>query len=686
MLFSSILGVFALVSTSVSALPAIWEDEFQALDDEYRELQKRENETDFDATFDIEKRQSSFYAITGQSKSPLRARLEIRDLQRNKPNQWQLFLIALQRFHDLPQSDKLSYYQISGIHGVPRVNWDSVGQCSGCSGADGYCTHDSILFLGWHRAYMLLFEQKFMEIVRALANEYPAGDKRAQMVGAAGLLRFPYWDWAALPPNGGNVMPDFFTTQTVTVDHPQGRRTQRNPMFRHDFTNPSDLVYTPFRNWQVTLRYPGSNSNTASSQTSLAVQTLNNIRVSMRDQLYNMFSTCDEFIEVASDAQGTSSSRCSSSLEGIHNTIHNAIGGTGSSGVSGGHMTYLATSAFDPLFWLHHTNVDRLFVMWQTIYPNQWSGSERAPQGTWAFPAGATKNLDSPLQPFHRDTAGNFWTTNQLRYPRNVGYTYPEILNTDGSSRAMQSIVNKLYGPGATATAGSTKRTAAPEPVPQEEEADTITPLKANNGSLYQYVSNIKTPRYALNGSYWIFVFNGEPTTEPTTHLTDPNLVGPVGVLAQPDMDMDKTMLAAYSVPLTTFLTGEQDKGNIPDLEPATVAPYLKENLVWKIVNATGQNVPPETVQGFEVTVFQSTATPPKEYELPSWSEFIPVVESTEQKAGGATVESLVAADELPADTPVGSATSSGAASSSTTAAGGGAAAPASYDRRNKRG
>ena len=36
------------------------------------------------------------------------------------------------------------------------------------------------------------------------------------------------------------------------------------------------------------------------------------------------------------------------SLEDVHNEIHDQIGG-------GGHMSALETSAFDPVFWLHHT-------------------------------------------------------------------------------------------------------------------------------------------------------------------------------------------------------------------------------------------------------------------------------------------------------------------------------------------
>ena len=176
MLFSSILAYLALLLTSVSALPAAFEDDFQALDDQWS---------------DIEKRQNTIYPITGTG-STQRPRLEIRTLQ-TKTNQWNLFLIALRRFQDLPQTNKLSYYQISGIHGVPRVSWDGVGQCSSCTNADGYCTHDSILFLGWHRTYMALFEQKFVAIAKSVAQEYPAGTKRQAMVNAANLLRWPFW-------------------------------------------------------------------------------------------------------------------------------------------------------------------------------------------------------------------------------------------------------------------------------------------------------------------------------------------------------------------------------------------------------------------------------------------------------------------------------------------------------------
>jgi tyrosinase len=29
-------------------------------------------------------------------------------------------------------------------------------------------------------------------------------------------------------------------------------------------------------------------------------------------------------------------------------------------------------SAFDPIFWLHHANVDRMLSLWQAMYPDIW--------------------------------------------------------------------------------------------------------------------------------------------------------------------------------------------------------------------------------------------------------------------------------------------------------------------------
>jgi hypothetical protein len=52
-----------------------------------------------------------------------------------------------------------------------------------------------------------------------------------------------------------------------------------------------------------------------------------------------------------------------SNIEVLHNAVHNAAGGKGS------HLSTTEFAAFDPLFWLHHANLDRLFAFWQVLNP-----------------------------------------------------------------------------------------------------------------------------------------------------------------------------------------------------------------------------------------------------------------------------------------------------------------------------
>lgn len=318
-------------------------------------------------------------------------------------------------------------------------------------------------------------------------------------------------------------------------------------------------------------------------------------------------------------------------------------------------MTYLSSSAFDPLFWLHHANVDRLFAMWQAIYPNSYGASGSSGMVSWSIPAGVTVNANTPLYPFRR-TTNAFWTTNDVRSTRTFRYTYPEFVNSDGSAGAIRSYVNALYGPGATRTAGSSKRTAAPEPI----VGDILdsTPLKAANGSLFQYVANINTPRLALNGSYNIYLFNGEPTSSnPADFVLDPNLIGPMGVLA---MDMDaENIMTAGSIPLTRTLTDAVAAGQLSNLTPLSVVPYLAKNLQWIIVGPAGDVVDQSNLPGFDLSVYSSTATPVTGDLLPTWSQFIPLDDVTEERTDGETTSSATS-----------SSTTSNARSTSTTASG----------------
>ena len=66
----------------------------------------------------------------------------------------------------------------------------------------------------------------------------------------------------------------------------------------------------------------------------------------------------------------------------IHNRVHRWVGGNMVS----------AASPNDPIFWLHHANIDRLWVTWQRQHP----GSPYLPNG--GGPLG--HNLNDAMSPF----------------------------------------------------------------------------------------------------------------------------------------------------------------------------------------------------------------------------------------------------------------------------------------------
>ncbi|MFN0125291.1 MAG: tyrosinase family protein [Verrucomicrobiales bacterium] len=50
---------------------------------------------------------------------------------------------------------------------------------------------------------------------------------------------------------------------------------------------------------------------------------------------------------------------------GPHNSGHRAVGGTMAS----------ASSPADPIFWMHHANIDRLWAIWQAQHPTKKPGN-----------------------------------------------------------------------------------------------------------------------------------------------------------------------------------------------------------------------------------------------------------------------------------------------------------------------
>lgn len=88
--------------------------------------------------------------------------------------QWTLMVTAMNRFKAIGVEERLSYFQVAGIHAYPLTPWDGAkappkdpkNPGPGDNPNGGYCQHNTITFPTWHRPYMMLFEVCAMSLSR----------------------------------------------------------------------------------------------------------------------------------------------------------------------------------------------------------------------------------------------------------------------------------------------------------------------------------------------------------------------------------------------------------------------------------------------------------------------------------------------------------------------------------------
>lgn len=199
----------------------------------------------------------SSYPITGIKVGGVAARKEVNAWAADASNRVQvsLFIQALAKFQAMTFEDQLSYFRIAGIHGLPATSWDSDPVPAIASGSykDGhyakkeatpqfYCPHQSLIFPTWHRAYMLLFEQRLWEImtkeiVPAIQNTVV----KEEWMLAADTWRMPYWDWAADPQ-----VPSIVAQETICIIQPGGAEIPvPNPLYKFTTANINGLGGKP---------------------------------------------------------------------------------------------------------------------------------------------------------------------------------------------------------------------------------------------------------------------------------------------------------------------------------------------------------------------------------------------------------------------------------------------------------
>lgn len=260
-------------------------------------------------------------------------------------------------------------------------------------------------------------------------------------------------------------------------------------------------------------------------------------------------------------------------------------------------MSALEVSAFDPVFWLHHCNVDRLGAIWQAMNPNSYV-TAKASEGNFFTAQGATEDANSGLKPFWDASGTKFWTSTRVKETTTFGYAYPETqkwsyLSTQAYQAAVRNIVVKEYGanalnnffsnasaniaaavtPSPALAAAFTKKAVAhpappsaqhpiqapkaanpgpaehppppasaePAAKPKEVAAPAVAPLElpeqfahlALDNTYTEWITNMRAVKHGLSQTFRVLVFLGEFSPDPKTWPLEPNLVGRFTVLGR---------------------------------------------------------------------------------------------------------------------------------------------------------
>lgn len=354
-----------------------------------------------------------------------------------------------------------------------------------------------------------------------------------------------------------------------------------------------------FKNWNHTIRFPvdGFASN-ATSRNDAANDRIGKQQPNNRDMLYKLLTIYQPFNQVSNKANGGTIGN----FETLHDGLHNSFGL--------GHMGIVEVSAFDPIFWFHHANMDRIFALYQYRYPDTWVEDAAQAKGTFAVAKGAIEGPASPLAPFHMNALGDMWTSTTSRNWTSFGYTYPELMSSP-SNQTLTSTINKLYKP-ATQGLNNTDTTA---PTPGAGNNSTT------NGTTkaIDWLCEVKMPT-DIQISYSVRAFLGEPDADPKNWPTDPNYVGQLASMSSPRMNSD--VIVTGNIVLTERLAQKYHSGELKSLNKDDVAAYLKTNFSWRIqaldYSEIPRNNPPA---GLNVTVFNvPVSIPETDDEVPTWS------------------------------------------------------------------
>jgi hypothetical protein len=241
-----------------------------------------------------------------------------------------------------PASDHRSWFFQAAVHAYDDAQYaDALAQDPNVANVDrarywNKCTHfgqSSANFVIWHRAYLYYFER----ILRDAAEDPN--------------LALPYWDYTK---EQNRDFPQIFANKFVD-------RAKRIP-------NP---LYHSNRDLAFVIGTLGISDAVGRAATTLDSE---------------IFFSDIGVTGFAGDILGQDETQVGLLEQRPHNDIHLAVGGV--VGTANGAMANVRTAAFDPVFWVHHTNIDRMWVEWSSTSGKSWGAlppDEWLDEEVWVF-------------------------------------------------------------------------------------------------------------------------------------------------------------------------------------------------------------------------------------------------------------------------------------------------------------
>lgn len=362
------------------------------------------------------------------------------------------------------------------------VSWVGFANQHGNEKSFKFCPHGDWYFLPWHRGFVQMYEN-----AAAVLMKNPK-------------FAMPYWDWTAL-----RTLPAAFTDKEY--------KGKPNPL------------YVPGKGDKPTIMR----------------HDLSNPRYALTDSLVGQGVIDQIYAETVFEVFGTSRNPKQTNLDpswvpagggnqGIlertpHNNVHNNIGG---------YMPQ-SNSPRDPIFMMHHGNIDRIWAYWNAL------GRKNSTDPLWLNMPFTNNYIGPDGKPYSRKVS-------DLLSTAALGYTYDNMPKADGKKPDTLRSANfaALLNPSAKAGGAKLQRFKMGNPTPATVTAALSLPATLGNKALQsvvapmtekstagprEVVAIIKDIKIGANVRA-IRVFVNRDTVNQDVPDTDPNFVTTLSFLA----------------------------------------------------------------------------------------------------------------------------------------------------------